>query len=85
MRKSLNFSIVILICLFPIVSGVTLEGANSTEVWDPEHKTDDADGANQQYGADQKLIIKMVSYCMFNCVFIYYFKFISSLTNVKVS
>nr|KAF7425236.1 hypothetical protein H0235_007674 [Vespula pensylvanica] len=40
--------------------GIVLEGANSTEVWDPEHKNDDADGTNQHgYGADQKLIIKM--------------------------
>ncbi|XP_078048794.1 nucleoplasmin-like protein isoform X1 [Augochlora pura] len=39
--------------------GITLEGANSSEVWDPEHKNDDADGTNQHFGADQKLIIKM--------------------------
>lgn len=38
----------------------TLEGANSCEVWDPEHKNDDAEGANQHFGVDQKLIIKMV-------------------------
>lgn len=41
--------------------GITLEGPNSSEVWDPEHKNDDADGTNQHFGADQKLIIKMVS------------------------
>ncbi|KAF3420882.1 hypothetical protein E2986_02971 [Frieseomelitta varia] len=40
--------------------GITLEGVNSSEVWDPEHKNDDADGTNQHFGADQKLIIKMV-------------------------
>ncbi|XP_076659176.1 nucleoplasmin-like protein isoform X2 [Halictus rubicundus] len=39
--------------------GITLEGANSSEVWDPEHKNDDADCTNQHFGADQKLIIKM--------------------------
>lgn len=39
--------------------GITLEGANSSEVWDPEHKNDDADGGNQHFGVDQKLIIKM--------------------------
>ena len=38
-----------------------MEGVNSSEVWDPEHKNDDADGTNQHFGADQKLIIKMVS------------------------
>lgn len=42
-------------------AGITLEGANSSEVWDPEHKNDDADGGNQHFGVDQKLIIKMVS------------------------
>jgi nucleophosmin 3 len=39
--------------------GITLEGPNATEVWDPEHKNDDLDGTNQHMGADQKLIIKM--------------------------
>ncbi|XP_046752434.1 nucleoplasmin-like protein isoform X2 [Diprion similis] len=39
--------------------GITLEGPNATEVWDPEHKNEDVDGANQHFGADQKLIIKM--------------------------
>ncbi|XP_034944215.1 nucleoplasmin-like protein isoform X1 [Chelonus insularis] len=39
--------------------GVTLEGNNTNEVWDPEHKNDDTDGANQHFGVDQKLIIKM--------------------------
>lgn len=41
--------------------GITLEGPNAIEVWDPEHKNDDSDGAAQHIGADQKLIIKMVS------------------------
>ncbi|XP_076636116.1 uncharacterized protein LOC143349078 isoform X2 [Colletes latitarsis] len=40
-------------------AGITLEGLNCSEVWDPEHKNDDADGTNQHFGADQKLIIKM--------------------------
>ncbi|XP_012538039.1 nucleoplasmin-like protein isoform X1 [Monomorium pharaonis] len=39
--------------------GITLEGPNANEVWDPEHKNDDSDGAAQHIGADQKLIIKM--------------------------
>ncbi|XP_066592700.1 nucleoplasmin-like protein isoform X1 [Prorops nasuta] len=39
--------------------GIILEGANATEVWDPEHKNDDTDGPNQEFGTDQKLIIKM--------------------------
>ncbi|XP_012287623.1 nucleoplasmin-like protein isoform X2 [Orussus abietinus] len=39
--------------------GITLEGVNSSEIWDPEHKNDDADGTNQHFGVDQKLIIKM--------------------------
>ncbi|XP_018308009.1 nucleoplasmin-like protein isoform X1 [Mycetomoellerius zeteki] len=39
--------------------GITLEGPNASEVWDPEHKNDDSDGAAQDIGADQKLIIKM--------------------------
>ncbi|XP_008555160.1 nucleoplasmin-like protein isoform X1 [Microplitis mediator] len=39
--------------------GITLQGANASEVWDPEHKNDDADGGNQHFGVDQKLIIKM--------------------------
>ncbi|KAL6427393.1 hypothetical protein ACFW04_008734 [Cataglyphis niger] len=39
--------------------GVTLEGYNASEVWDPEHKNDDSDSAAQHIGADQKLIIKM--------------------------
>lgn len=44
-----------------LCSGITLEGPNASEVWDPEHKNDDSDGAAQDIGADQKLIIKMVS------------------------
>ncbi|XP_015119723.1 nucleoplasmin-like protein isoform X2 [Diachasma alloeum] len=39
--------------------GITLEGEKSIEVWDPEHKNDDAEGGNQHFGVDQKLIIKM--------------------------
>ncbi|KAL0109724.1 hypothetical protein PUN28_014627 [Cardiocondyla obscurior] len=39
--------------------GITLEGPNASEVWDPEHKNDDSDGTDQHIGADQKLIIKM--------------------------
>lgn len=39
--------------------GITLEGPNASEVWDPEHKNDDSDGTAQHIGADQKLIIKM--------------------------
>lgn len=50
------------VCVF---EGITLEGPNATEVWDPERKNDDADGANQHFGVDQKLIIKMVSHCVF--------------------
>lgn len=49
-------NIIVIVCL-----GVTLEGPNASEVWDPEHKNDDSDGANQHFGADQKLIIKMVN------------------------
>ncbi|XP_063978304.1 nucleoplasmin-like protein isoform X2 [Diachasmimorpha longicaudata] len=39
--------------------GVELVGEKSSEVWDPEHKNDDAEGGNQHFGVDQKLIIKM--------------------------
>ncbi|XP_058803763.1 nucleoplasmin-like protein isoform X3 [Phymastichus coffea] len=38
--------------------GVTLDGAKTSEVWDPEPKNEDSD-SNQQFGVDQKLIIKM--------------------------
>lgn len=40
--------------------GVTLDGAKTSEVWDPEPKNEDSD-SNQQFGVDQKLIIKMVN------------------------
>ena len=57
--KHLRYSVCV--HLWFLCSGITLEGVNSSEVWDPEHKNDDADGTNQHFGADQKLIIKMVS------------------------
>ncbi|XP_033207037.1 nucleoplasmin-like protein isoform X1 [Belonocnema kinseyi] len=39
--------------------GITLEGPNASEVWDPEHRAEDPDGTSQHFGGDQKLIIKM--------------------------
>lgn len=49
------------ILLWFVCSGITLEGPNASEVWDPEHRADDPDGTSQHFGGDQKLIIKMVS------------------------
>ena len=42
-------------------AGITLEGPDASEVWDPEHRAEDPDGTSQHFGGDQKLIIKMVS------------------------
>ncbi|XP_043274362.1 nucleoplasmin-like protein isoform X2 [Venturia canescens] len=39
--------------------GITLQGTNAVEVWDPERKNDSGDCANQHFGVDQKLLIKM--------------------------
>lgn len=49
--------------LWLVCPGITLEGPNASEVWNPQesYKNDDSDDTTQHIGADQKLIIKMVS------------------------
>lgn len=46
---------------FILCTAITLDSTRPIEVWDPEHKNEDVDGMNQNFGADQKLIIKTVS------------------------
>lgn len=53
--------------IMPFVqTGILLKGENASETWDPENmKNDDSDIPNENYGVDQKLLVKMVRFSPF--------------------